>query len=214
MDLDRVFAGVPRVGVAKGCGYCYPEVELEMLGGDPALVPDDLVEAFARETLDHWSQDHYGLVWRGLAPRILAAVEAAPDELLLRGLPYARFSTWPDEQRLALREAVGDILTRAVTGGRTPETVVKLICTAAHVDQDLTPWLRHLDSLTGAEADAGIAALVEYWAPQIGGGYEPTLWFYPDDPAQPVRDWLRSDTLHRRLSRMDAQAALAALAWV
>lgn len=71
MDLGRVFAGVPRVGVVDGCRYCCSQSELDLLGGDPALVPDELVGTFAREVIDHWSEKQYGLMWRGLAPRIL-----------------------------------------------------------------------------------------------------------------------------------------------
>lgn len=212
MDLGRVFAGVPRVGTVDGCTHCYAPSDLELLGGDPALVPDDLVGAFAREVIDHWSEDQYGLVWRGLAPRILGLVEASPDGLLLRGLAHARFSTWPSEEQQAVRGALREMLARAVTGDGSGYTLEKLICAAAHVDHDLTPWLAYLHTLTGADADAGIARLARYWAEDVAAGGEPSLWWFPRDPAAPIRDWLRSDALHRRLSRMGDRDTLIAIA--
>jgi hypothetical protein len=214
MDLGAVFAGVPRVDVVDGCRYCYTPSDLELLGGDPALVPDDLVGSFAREVTDHWSQEQYGLMWRGLAPRILDMLAALPDERLLHGLAFARFASWPDEEQAAVRDALRRMLARALTGGEDPYRVEDLVCAAAHADQDLTPWLGYLDSLTGADADTGIARLAQHWADDVAKGGEPMLWWYPTDPAAPVRDWLYSDALHERLSRMDARDALIAIAQI
>jgi hypothetical protein len=212
MDLGRVFAGVPRVGVLDGCTYCYARSDLELLGGAPELVPDDVVRSFAGEATDHWSAEQYGLVWRGLAPRILGMLAAEPDERLLHGLPAAGFSTWPEEQQAAVRDALRAMVARAVTGGDDPYRVERLVCAAAHVDQDLAPWLGYLDTLTGADADAGIARLAQHWAEDLARGGEPMLWWHPDDPAAPVRDWLYSDALADRLSKMDDQDALIAIA--
>ncbi len=212
MDLGRAFAGVPRVGAVDGCGYCYPQSDLDLLGGDPALVPDDLVGSFAREVTDHWSEEQYGLIWRALAPRILGLLDASPDELVLRGLTYARFPTWPDEEQGAVRDALRAKLARAVTGAGSPHVVATLVDAAAHVDQDLMPWLSYLHTLTGADADAGIARLARFWADDLAVGGEPNLWWFPPDPAAPIRDWLHSDALHERLSRTDDQGTLIAIA--
>src|SRR3712207_3933834 len=123
MDSGRASGGVPRVGAVKGCTYCYSEKDLELLGGNPALVPDDLVWSFATEVLDHWDASQYGLVWRGLAPRIVSLLEQSPEPLLLRGVPFAGFSTWPDHERAALRDAVQEVVARAITGGDRPSRV-------------------------------------------------------------------------------------------
>jgi hypothetical protein len=137
MDLGRVFAGVPRVGVVDGCTHCYAKSDLELLGGDPALVPNGLVGSFAYEVTDHWSEAQYGLVWRGLAPRILGLLEASPDRRLLHGLRFARFSAWPDVEQTAVRDELRGMLARAVSGSEDPYRVEELVCAAAHVDQDL-----------------------------------------------------------------------------
>jgi hypothetical protein len=200
------------VGRVDGCTYCYSESELKLLGGNPAKVPDDLVGAFAREVTEHWSEDQYGLVWRGLAPRILDQLEELPDERMLHGLTFAHFSTWPREEQAAVRERLRGMVARAITGGAKASDLECLVCAAAHADRDLAPWLDWLDTLTGPDADAGIARLARYWADDLAAGQEPMLWWYPDDPAAAVRGWLRSDTLHRRLSRMDAQETLSAIA--
>ncbi|MCK2241688.1 MULTISPECIES: hypothetical protein [unclassified Crossiella] len=47
MDLAKVFVDVPRPGPVNGWTFCYHDDELELLGGDPALVPDDLARQFA-----------------------------------------------------------------------------------------------------------------------------------------------------------------------
>lgn len=202
MDLDRVFATVPRAGTVDGCTYCYAQSDLDALGGDPALVPDDLVGAFAREVVDHWDSDQYGLVWRGLAPRILRLLEASPDPMLLKGLTFARFSTWPAAEQEAVREALRGMLTRGLTDD--------LLCAAAHVDQDLRPWLAHVDAMTD---DAAVAGLARYWAFDLAHGGEPSLWWFPEDPAAPIREWLYSDALWERLRRIgdvDTQIAISA----
>ncbi|SFQ72919.1 hypothetical protein SAMN05421810_11523 [Amycolatopsis arida] len=118
MDLAQVFAGVPRVGVVNGCAYYYPQSELELLGGDPALVPDDLLMTFLCEAPSHWPEEQYGLLWRGFAPRILGLLEASPEEFLLGGLDFARFSEWPGEEQAAVREALRTMVRRAVTGDK------------------------------------------------------------------------------------------------
>ncbi|MEU7530216.1 hypothetical protein AB0A74_31130 [Saccharothrix sp. NPDC042600] len=207
MDLHQVFADVPRVGEVDGCTYCYPQHELDLLGGDPALVPDDLVTSFAREVTDHWSEGQYGLLWRGLAPRILAALEASPDELLLHGLTFAHFSEWPRAEQDAVRAELRAMIARAIDH-QPPRHTHTLICAAAHADRDLTPWLDHLHTLP----DPGVAALARYWAHDVGGGYEPTLWYFPEDPAAPIRAWLGSDALRDRLARLGDADTLIAIA--
>lgn len=61
--------------------------------------------------------------------------------MLLRGLTLARFDTWPDEERAAVREALRAMLVRAVTGDTQPSAVAVLVCAAANIGQDLAPWL-------------------------------------------------------------------------
>lgn len=135
-----------------------------------------------------------------------------PDLELLRELVAARSSVRPDA--VQTRVAVREIVARAVTGGVSSFTVEALICAAAHLDQDLRPWLAYLDTLTGADADAGITALAQHWAEEIVEGREPALWWSPDDPAAPIRAWLYSDGLHQRLSRLEARDAQIAIAYM
>jgi hypothetical protein len=206
MDLPDV----PRVGVVDGCTHCYSQADLALLGGDPALVPDDLVGAFAREALDHWDADQYVLLWRGLAPRILGLLATSPDSMLLHGLVPARFTTWPAAEQTAVLDTLRSTLSRALS--QPPGVLAELIYAAAHATHDLTPWLAFLDTLTGPEADAAIAGLARYLAGDIARGSEPTLWWWPPDPMAPIRTWLYSDALHECLSRigdMDTQIAIA-----
>lgn len=212
MDLQRVFAGVPRIGhPVDGCTYCYAQSDLELLGGDPQAVPDDLVGSFAREVTDHWSEREYWIVWRGLAPRILRQLEEVPDTMMLKGLAFARFSSWPKHEQDALRGELRAMLARAITGDRAPIDVYKLVCAAAHVDHDLKPWLDYLDTLTGPDADAGIARLAHVCALDVVGSDGPLLWWYPDDPGAPIREWLQSDALRGRLSAADTLDLIAQL---
>ncbi|MFC0436186.1 glycosyltransferase [Kutzneria buriramensis] len=171
-----------------------------VVGGNQLLVTAPTVAESLGTTYLHVAQSPIGL--QRIAERNAVWIDGLNA---LRGVGTGT-DRRPEEERIALWEAVGRILERAVTGRRRPDDVEKLICAAGHIEQDLTPWLRHLDLLTGAEADAGIAALVEHWAQDIGEGHEPSLWWYPDNPARPVRDWLRSDGLRGRLSQMDTRA--------
>ncbi|MCE7011372.1 hypothetical protein LWC34_52475 [Kibdelosporangium philippinense] len=200
--MDEVFAGVPRVsGKVSGCSRCYSEAELELFGGDPALVPDRLVVSFATDATDHWSEDQYGLIWRGLAPRILRLLDPDPDERVLRGLSFARFSTWPEEEQAAVRHEVREIVTRAFTTWDHPFPLEELLCAVAYVDGELAPWLGYLDTL-GADADAPIALLAEQWASELPKGTLLQWRLHDEDSTEPIRDWLYSDALHDRLKRM------------
>jgi hypothetical protein len=208
MDLAAVFANVPRVRKVEGCLRCFSRPDLKLLGMKPAQVPDKLAISFVYTGIDHWSEKQYSFLWRGLAPRILSVLEASPDPIMLRGLIGARFTTWPAKEQAAVRDALREMLARAVTGGRPPRVVADLVCAAAHADCDPTPWLRYLDTL-GEQADGGVATLARHWAEY---GSDPTLWWFPDDPGAPIRDWLHSGALEERLSRMDDLDTLIAIA--
>ena len=122
--------------------------------------------------------------------------------------------TWSRPDLDLLRADVREVLARAVTGGVTSFTVEALICAAAHIDQDLRPWLAFLDTLTGTDADTGVAALAQHWAEEIVNGREPELGWSPEDPAAPIRAWLYSDVLHERLSGVRARDAQIAIAYM
>jgi hypothetical protein len=212
MELGRVFTKLPRVGTVDGCTYCYSQADLDILGGDPALVPDHLVLRFARSAPDHWTETQYAPLWRGLAPRILGLLEHNPDEMLLRGLPSAHFATWRDGQQAAVRDALRTVLARVITGGMPTEEVIELVGAAAHTDQDVTPWLSYLDTLTGAAADTAVAGVARYWAEDLASGGTPSPWWRPEYPAAPIQAWLYSDALHARLNRMDDVDTLVVIA--
>lgn len=210
--LDDAFANVPRVGRVEGCTHCYTQAELGLLGSDPALVPDHLVARFAREAADHWSESQYSVLWRGFAPRILRTLPADPyPSWLLRGLASARVPDWPATQQAALRDTLRAMIAHAVADSVPADGMAELIYAAAHADSDLTPWLDHLDTLSGAAVDAAIAELARHWAEDLAGGGEPQLWWQPDDGAASIRAWLHSDALDERLNRMDDSRAVDAL---
>ncbi|GAA1285313.1 hypothetical protein [Saccharothrix xinjiangensis] len=208
-DLDAVFARVPAPGVVHGCQACYSEGDLVALAGDPALVPDDLVGAFGRETPDHFDPpEQYDLLVRRLAPRLLRRFEQAPDPMVVRGFANPGFAGWPAEEREAVRAALRDVLGRAVAAGAPAAELEDLVLGAAHAGRDLRPWLAHLDALTGPEADAAVAKLADRWSDFP----DPTLWWWPEDPGAPIREWLYSDALHERLTRMGETDTLIAIA--
>lgn len=203
-SLDRAFADVPRIGTVDGCLACYSPGDLELLGGDPAVVPDDLVGSFARETLDHWSEEQYGAIWRSLAPRIIRLVITrgliCNSELRGLGDPLSRFPSWPEHQRTAVLDALKAALTAAVIE-RSGSEVMELVGGFSHVGQDMAPWFEHLNALPSPSHDAGIVRLACHWAAAVTWGDEPDLWWWPEDPDSAVRDWLRSPALRARLRR-------------
>lgn len=209
VDLDAVFSRVPAPGAVDGCRTCYAEQDLAALAGDPALVPEDLVGAFARETPDHFDPpEQYDLLVRRLAPRILRLFERAPDPLVARGFAGPGFARWPAEEREAVRTAFREVLERAVAAGADAGRLENLVLGAAHAGRDLRPWLAHLDALTGPEADAAVAKLADRWSDFP----DPSLWWWPEDPGAPIRDWLHSDALQERLARLGETDTLIAIA--
>lgn len=201
--LDSAFADVPRVGTVDGCLACYSPRDLELLGGDPALVPDDLVGSFARSTIEHWCEEQYGALWQSLAPRIIRHVIANGSvSLELRGFgdPLGRFETWPEHQRTAVVDALKAALSVALIR-QSGYKIMELVGGFSHVGQDMAPWFEHLNALPSPSHDAGIVRLACHWAVDVTWGDEPDLWWWPEDPLGPVRDWLRSPALHTRLRR-------------
>jgi hypothetical protein len=204
--VDEAFADQPEVGPVEGCTRCYLQPELDLLGGDPRLVPDDLVGGFAEEVQDHWTSQQYGPLWRRLAPRIirlLVVQQPGVDAgLLLRGLgPYgAGFTDWPAQQKSAILDVLGAVLDVALIDGRPPEAVLDRLGAVSHIGHDVTPWTRRLDTLTGPHAEAGLVRLACRWAVDLLWDDEPSWWWYPDDPAAIGVAWLSSRPVRGRIT--------------
>ena len=202
---DRAFAGVPRVGAVDGCTYCYAQRDLDLLGGDPALVPDDLVGMFAREVTDHWSPERYGVLWRGLAPRILRMAAEYPESAMLPGLlrgpgtPEAGFGRWPPAEQDALVEAFSALLAWAVVDWEQPHEVVELFGPLAGLYDDIRPWFAQVDALTGVAADAGVVRLMAYWAVELLDGRGPPWSWWPADPVGLATAWVCSAPVRERV---------------
>ena len=185
----------------KGCGLCWTPAELELLDGDPALVPDTVVWQFAWEVEDHFEPDEYELAWRRLAPRVLDLLESDPDSRLTQGLTWANLPAWPEDERTALRARLAEIIIRSAD---SPE-LSELVQAAAQMDEDLTPWLRVVDGLP----DSAVAELAHKWSYAFLSGGTPCDggWLRWDEPAQPIRGWLLTPALRDRLSGMDNEVA-------
>ncbi len=179
-----------------------------MLGEAPALVPDEVVRKFAWESSDHFDRDEYELVWRRLAYRVVQELERLPDAKLTTGLEWARWPGWPEEERTALRALVTEIICRAAEDEKRWGQVNELIVAAAQLDQDLTPWLRLLDSFP----DAIVADFAASWSWDYAYDTKPLLsWAWWECADQPIHEWLTSRALRDRLSAMDGAVAQRAL---
>lgn len=124
-EVDEVFASPPGLdGPVDGCTYCTPESELRVLGGDPADVPDDLLEHFMREVAGHWDEHQYSVLWRRFLPRALRrwgpdGDGTDPSEVMGRlGRRGAQLADWPVAERAAVERAFRALLHVAVTDGR------------------------------------------------------------------------------------------------
>jgi hypothetical protein len=208
--VDLAFGAVHEVGEVAGCLNCYSESELAVLSGDAWLIPDELVRLFAQEGQDHWQRDQYGPLWRRLAPRIVRLVPVHDGTvdvgLLLRGLgPLGcGLDQWPAGQRAALLEALGCAVDVALVDGRPADDVVELLGAVSHVDHDLAPWTRRLDTLQGPRADAGLVRLAAHWAVNVLWGEYLSWWWYPDDQLALASRWLCSAAVYDRLTRFAA----------
>ncbi|MDP9845481.1 hypothetical protein [Streptosporangium lutulentum] len=195
-EVDRVFATVPPLDrEVGGCTRCHAEEDLRMLGGDPAVISDELVESFMGEVVDHWDEDQYPLLWRRLMPRVLrylaSDAPAGDPARELRGLASygAGFVDWPAPERTATERAFAALLTVALTDGRPAECVAGLVEGLAHAIGDLRPWLDRLADLPGHEADAGLVRLACHWSINMLWEEDLFTWWYDGDP-QVLVDWL------------------------
>jgi len=195
----------------KGCLYCWTQAELDELDGDPELVPDDLVRQFARESTDHFDRDEYELAWRRLAHRVVQVLENEPDSMYTTGLEQARFPSWPENERVALRSMITDVVVRTAGDEERWPALNDLIQAAAQLDQDMTPWLRLVESLP----DGAFAHLAAYWSWDFLHSDPSTYgtWLFWKDPSagEQIEDWLLTAALRDRLSAMDSEVAQRAL---
>lgn len=208
---DLVFADRPRIGRLDGCTFCYSEQELADLAGDPGALSDDLVRRFAEEGIDHWDEDQYPAAWRRLAGRILRLLgrrDLGVDVgLVLRGLGYSCNSVegWPDREREAVLDVLGSTLDLWLTDGRDSGEVIELLGALAHVHDDIAPWFARIEAATDSAIEAGLVRLAARWAVDLLWNETANWWWYPDDPAGRVRQWLCSRAVQDRLTAFAAR---------
>ncbi|MFD0206240.1 MULTISPECIES: hypothetical protein [Saccharothrix] len=186
-----------------GCSYCYTADELEVLAGDPALAPDDLVGEFAREPSDHWELEEWRWLWRRYAHRVIAMVGAQAVDVGLTlqslGRHSADLSSWPDDERRAVDDALGSVLAYAL-GRWSTYDLVQLLGGLACVYDDLRPWLARLD---GPAGEVGVVHLALRWTTDLlWEDHDWFTWWFTDDPVTPVREWV--DGARPRVERFAA----------
>ncbi|MFB7708223.1 hypothetical protein [Streptomyces sp. NPDC056105] len=208
-EVDGAFTTPPALDrPVWGCTHCTPESELRLLGGDPALVSDDLLGHFIREVASHWAEDQYPLLWRRFIPRALRLWGPDGDgadpsyEIGRLGSGGARLADWPVAERAAVEGAFRALLTVAVTSGRPHDWCTELIEGIAHATGGLDLWLDHIHGLAGPEADAGVVRLARGWALELLWGELEFTWWYDGDPQQIAR-WL--PTLRPRIEAFAAR---------
>jgi hypothetical protein len=172
----------------KGCGLCWTEAELELLDGDPALVPDEVVWRFAWEVEDHFEPEEYGPVWRRLGYRVIGLLDDAPDSRLTMGLTWAGWQEWLEAERAALYAQVTDVVLRAAADEDRRKDLSELVQAAAQLDQSLVPWLRLVDTLP----DEVVADLAEEWSDfeRADSTFGTWLRWTGPSPQDELREWL------------------------
>lgn len=153
-EVDGAFTTPPALDrPVWGCTHCTPESELRLLGGDPALVSDDLLGHFIREVASHWAEDQYPVLWRRFIPRALRLWGPDGDgadpsyEIGRLGSGGARLADWPVAERAAVEGAFRALLTVAVTSGRPHDWCTELIEGIAHATGAWTPgWTTYTAS--------------------------------------------------------------------
>jgi hypothetical protein len=195
-EADRVFASPPELDrPVDGCTYCTPELELRILGGDPAAVPDDLLGHFMREVVSHWEADQYSVLWRRLMPRALrywgpgGRGTDPSGELGHLGQHGAKFVDWPAPERAVVEQVFRALLAIALVDGRPSSDITDLLEGIAHATGDMEPWLEHIAALAGPEADAGLVRLALDWATDLLWEELKFTWWYDGDP-QVIAAWL------------------------
>jgi hypothetical protein len=181
-----------------------------LLDGDPELVPDDLLRSFAWHSSSCFDKDEYEAAWRRLAYRVIQVLEDTPDTSLTFGMTRAKSLSWPEDERAVLREQFTGAIMRAVADEERRPNLNGLIQSAAHLDEDLTPWLRLVDSLP----DEVIVHLAKGWSYDVyfdNGRFG--SWLHWEDPTsgEQMQEWLLRPALRDRLSGMDSEAAQDAL---
>ena len=172
----------------KGCGLCWTEAELELLDGDPALVPDEVVWQFAWEAEDHFEPGEFGPAWRRLAHRVVGLLDDDPDSRLTAGLTWAGWQEWPEAERAALHAQVTDVVLRAAANEERRKGLGELVQAAAQLDQSMVPWLSLVDTLPDEVAEH----LAEEWSNLNSANSTFGTWLHWTDPTphEEVEEWL------------------------
>jgi hypothetical protein len=182
------------VELLNECYLCHTKEDLAVLAGDVDAAPDDIIRLIPSS--DHWSRDQWQWLVQRYAPRLISLVrrrEIEADHVLrVFGRHGADMVSWPDEQRRTTEDALGEVLVEALEQWSTDE-LVDLLDVLAYVYEDLGPWLARVDAATRPAARGGVVRLAFLWAFDLTCGWDEWFgWWRPDDPATPVREWLRT----------------------
>jgi hypothetical protein len=179
-----------------GCTRCYAEVDLALLSGDPAAVPDELAVTALEEVHDHWTPEQWRYLCRAFLPRLPALLRSGEHDegRLLRSFSrwQADLAGWPADEREDVETLLADELREALATRRAHD-LVRVLDGLACVYDDIRPWLARLDARDGAAAEAGIVRLAASWAFDLL--WEENRWFtwwYCEDETTLVREWTLS----------------------
>ncbi|GIG60421.1 hypothetical protein Lfu02_47930 [Longispora fulva] len=215
-EADRLFADTPTLDAVSGCGMCWSDEELRLLGGDPTLVSEELLGRFALEVPSHWDAEEAPVTWQRLMPRLLRRLAGTPPDAgamfdfeLSHFAGGARFRSWPVERQAVVERCFGAIL-RVRLLDRFPDAN-DLFEGIAHATGDVRRLLDFLDAWTGPEADGAVLFLAMRYAEDLvweDDGQVFFWWYDVDRTVLPA--WFASPSVETRLDgyRQDCRNAV------
>lgn len=140
-------------------------------------------------------------LWRYLTPRILREIAEQAlfieETLIARKFCEAQWMTWPEDERLAVREFCEAWFESSLVSESGP-SVVTTLPFAAVMFHDVYYWLTIWSGVVGGRADRQLGAMAAWWLPDLITG-ELDISFSGElpDSASLIADWLVAEAPSR-----------------
>jgi hypothetical protein len=208
-DLYVAFESVPSPVSIPYCSHCVTDAEIaELLAAGPVRsVPVQVIAPYASNLVVNTvgSRDDA----RYFIPRILDIVigqrQVWPDLPLVARFLGAATRDWPRPERIAIDDLIRSLwlyrLTTDPAADDRPEAA-SILCAAAHLTQDLSPYLSLWTTLLEQPPAASqLATLLQEARFEEAAWRMPGPW-WDEEFDRPVDTWLRSRELRDSVSRL------------
>ena len=215
--LYETFAAYPLPLNTEPCPCCHNARHNAVLRSKPLrnLEPEDL-RAYPFDAILTWGNE---TTFKHFLPRLFEicvtpsnpSLNFADPEILFSKLHHANWQTWPDSEKVAVRDFLyslwQDVLRFNFRYGNDFENTESWLCSIAQAEEDLTPYLDQWIEAQTLEACLTLSGLILQSAVTLKrNAGRSAFWNRRDTQYQQLKNWVGSAAVAKKLEH-------AALQW-